>query len=185
MLQSLPTRPAAAILAALLGCAACGPSSTDAESLRPAEVLRIHVEERTGAPVLLLRERPGSRVLPIWIGPAEARAIAAALAGEEPPRPQTHDLARSLVEALGARIERVAVTDLREGTFLAEIHLRRGDDRFVVDARPSDAVALALRVRAPILVRSRLFDEAGGSVDEDGGEGRRERGRRPESEVET
>lgn len=180
-LPSLALIPALA--AVLLGLGACGASESDPNALRPAVVLRIHVEERTGAPVLLLRERPGSRVLPIWIGPAEARAIAAALAGEEPPRPQTHDLARSLVAVLGGSVERVIVTDLREGTFFAEIHLRQGGARRVVDARPSDAIALALRARAPIFVRSRLFDEAGGSVDEDG-ESREER-RRPAPRVET
>ena len=166
--------PALALLA-VLAASACGSPEPGPDALLPAEVLRIHVEERTGAPVLLLRERGGPRVLPIWIGPAEARAIAAALAGEVPPRPQTHDLAGSLVATLGGAVERVVVTDLRDGTFFAEIHLRQGGDRRVVDARPSDAVALALRAPAPIFVRSRLFDEAGGSVDED--RPREERGR--------
>jgi len=183
----LPAAPPRARLAcaAVLAALACSPREVDPDSLRAAEVLRIHVEERTGAPVLLLRERDGSRVLPIWIGPAEARAIAAALAGEIPPRPQTHDLARTLVETLGARIEQVVVTELREGTFYAEIHLARGGHRQVVDARPSDAVALALRARRPIFVRSRLFDEAGGSVEEPPAERRPGKRARPGPRVET
>ena len=108
-------------------------------------------------PVVLLKSDEGDDVLPIWIGHAEAMAIELHLKGGQFERPLTHDLLRTVVENLGASVVKVAITDLREGTFFAKIHLQRGDDVLVIDARPSDSVALALKCNAPILVSREVF----------------------------
>lgn len=108
-------------------------------------------------PVVLLKSDEGEDVLPIWIGQAEAMAIDLHLKGTHFERPLTHDLLRTLVETLGASVVKVVVTDLREGTFFAKIHLQRGDDVVVIDARPSDSVALALKAGAPIFVARDVF----------------------------
>ena len=108
-------------------------------------------------PVVLLKSDEGEDVLPIWIGHAEAMAIELHLKGTHFERPLTHDLLRTLIENLGAAVVKVAITDLREGTFFAKIHLQRGDDILVIDARPSDSVALALKSNAPIFVARDVF----------------------------
>jgi len=108
-------------------------------------------------PVVLLKSDEGEDVLPIWIGHAEAMAIELHLKGTQFERPLTHDLLRTLIENLGASVVKVAITDLREGTFFAKIHLQRGDDILVIDARPSDSVALALKSNAPIFVAREVF----------------------------
>jgi uncharacterized protein len=116
--------------------------------------------------VVLLAERDGSRVLPIWIGPPEASSLAMELAGEELPRPMSADLMARLVEALGGRIERVVVSALREETFFASIALEGPSGRVEIDARPSDALNLARRLGAPVLVDEAVLEEA--AVGEDG-----------------
>ena len=108
-------------------------------------------------PVVLLKSSEGDEVLPIWIGHAEAMAIELHLKGGHFERPLTHDLLRTTIEMLGASVVKVAITDLREGTFYARIHLQRDADVVVVDARPSDSVALALKCNAPILVSREVF----------------------------
>jgi uncharacterized protein len=108
-------------------------------------------------PVVLLKSDEGEDVLPIWIGHAEAMAIELHLKGSHFERPLTHDLLKTMVENLGASVVKVAITDLREGTFFAKIHLQRGDDVLVIDARPSDSVALALKCNAPIFVARDVF----------------------------
>ena len=108
-------------------------------------------------PVVLLKSDEGEDVLPIWIGHAEAIAIELHLKGSQFERPLTHDLLRTTIETLGASVTKVAITDLREGTFFARIHLQRGGDVLVIDARPSDSVALALKSGAPIYVASDVF----------------------------
>jgi bifunctional DNase/RNase len=108
-------------------------------------------------PVVLLKSDEGEDVLPIWIGHAEAMAIELHLKGSHFERPLTHDLLKTMVENLGASVVKVAITDLREGTFFAKIHLQRGDDVLVIDARPSDSVALALKSNAPIFVSRDVF----------------------------
>jgi bifunctional DNase/RNase len=144
--------------------AACGGGSELAESEVAVEVTEL-VLDPGGNPVVLLRERGGARSLPIWIGLAEARSIAAKLERVEPPRPNTHDLAKRLLEGLGARVQRVVVTELRESTYYGLIVMEGPGGTVEVDARPSDAIALALRVDAPIFVREALFEEA--ALDED------------------
>ncbi|CAN5446558.1 bifunctional nuclease family protein [soil metagenome] len=129
------------------------------------ELLGVRLELPANTPVVLLRESVGDRrVLPIYIGPEEAKAIALALEGVTTPRPMSHDLLRDLVAALGATVTRIVVTELRESTFYAEIELRTGDDVRRVSSRPSDAIALAVRVDAPILASTDVLDDAANPV---------------------
>ncbi|MDH5527243.1 MAG: bifunctional nuclease family protein [Nitrospirota bacterium] len=106
--------------------------------------------------VVLRPDEEGSdeELLPIWVGKPEANAIGLALEHVETPRPMTHDLLRDVIETLGARVLSVVVTDLVENTFFAKIHLLHGDGEVTVDARPSDAIALALRTECPVFVES-------------------------------
>ncbi len=126
----------------------------------PMHVHAITLDADSNSPILILKDESGERTLPIWIGLLEATAIATELESLEFARPMTHDLAVSLVEATGARIVQVVVTDLKENTYYAEIILEKGGERFSVDARPSDAVALALRSDAEILVNEEVLDKA-------------------------
>jgi hypothetical protein len=119
--------------------------------------------------VVLLKEKEGDRVLPIWVGPPEGDALALQLGGESMPRPMTPDLMARLVEATGARIERVVVSTLREKTFYASVSVRTGDGIKELDARPSDALNLAVRVGAPIFVDDEIMGASGISA-EDAGE---------------
>jgi bifunctional DNase/RNase len=127
-------------------------------------------------PVVLLKSDEGEEVLPIWIGQAEGIAIDLTMKGEKFERPLTHDLLRTVIEGLGAAVTRVAITELRNNTFFAKVTLRRGQDVIVVDARPSDSVALALKCDAPIFVARDVFlthkraldtDAAAGSDDDE------------------
>jgi bifunctional DNase/RNase len=121
-------------------------------------VVGIRVEQPQNQPVLLLREVDGDRYLPIWIGQTEATAIALEQQGVVPARPLTHDLIKDIVAALGQTLREVRIVDLQEGTFYAEM-VFKGDIR--VSARPSDSVAVALRVGAPIFVEEAVLEEAG------------------------
>jgi bifunctional DNase/RNase len=127
------------------------------------EVASIAVDP-DGTPVVLLADRRGARSLPIWIGPAEAHSIAAEMEHRRPPRPNTHDLAKRLLDDLEAALDRVVVTELRDGTYYAVLFLSTRGRRIEVDARPSDAIALALRCGAPLYVREALFAEGGGGI---------------------
>jgi len=111
-------------------------------------------------PVVVLRSVGGQLLLPIWIGPVEANAIAMAVEGIQPPRPMTHDLLRGVVRALDATLERVEIWKLLEGTFHARLRLRQGDRVVEVDSRPSDAIALALRLQAPVWVARTVLENA-------------------------
>ena len=122
----------------------------------------VRVELPSNNPLLLLQETTGERrTLPIYIGPAEAQAIAFAQQGVETPRPMTHDLMRDLLEELGATVECIVITELRERTFYAEIRIILGTARHSVSARPSDAVALAVRLDCPIYAEEELLDAEG------------------------
>lgn len=140
-------------------------------------VLRaVRVDVGSATPLLLLEEVGGERVLPIFVGTPEAAAIAYALQGIEAPRPMSHDLMGHIISALGARLFSVEITELVSGTFYANLRLVRDGGEVVVSARPSDAVALALRVGAPILVGDALMESEGRVMDlteededEDGG----------------
>jgi len=125
------------------------------------ELLGVRVELPANAPVVLLREQTGERrVLPIYIGPEEARAIALALEGIATPRPMTHDLLRDVLGALEVEVVRVLVTELHEATFFAELELKADGRTIRVSSRPSDAVALAVRVDAPIFASDEVLAEA-------------------------
>jgi bifunctional DNase/RNase len=125
------------------------------------ELLGVRVELPSNTPIVLLRELAGRRNMSIFIGGPEATAIAFALEGVETPRPLTHDLMCDVLTELGAQLVRVVVTELRETTFYAELHLQQGEAEHVVSARPSDAIALAARVGCPIFARRELIDEVG------------------------
>jgi uncharacterized protein len=126
------------------------------------ELVGIEMERPPNIPCLVLREAEGAgRILPIFIGSPEATAIALALEEVETPRPMTHDLMKDVLDELGARIERVTVTELRDATFYAEIVLSSAGTVHSVSARPSDAVALAVRFGAPVFAEEGVLDEAG------------------------
>ena len=114
----------------------------------------------TNVPIVLLRDLDNQRVLPIWVGPVEANAIAMQVENVAPARPMTHDLLRSLLQELDVRLTRVIIADLRDSTFFAYLELQRGSDTILVDARPSDALALAIRARAPVFVEQKVLDQA-------------------------
>jgi uncharacterized protein len=135
------------------------------------ELLGVRLELPANAPVVLLREQGGERrVLPIYIGPEEARAIALALEGVSTPRPMTHDLFRDVLGAVDVKVLRITVTDLRESTFFAELELQAGDKTVTVSSRPSDAVALAVRVDAPIFATESVLAAAAMPAAEEGEE---------------
>ncbi len=125
-------------------------------------VLRaVRVDVGSSTPLLLLEELAGERVLPIFIGAPEATAIAYALQHLETPRPMSHDLMSTIITSLGGRLFTVEITELIDNTFYANLRILRDSSEIVVSARPSDAVALALRAGAPILVSDALMDEQG------------------------
>jgi bifunctional DNase/RNase len=124
-------------------------------------VAGILLDNVNNSPVVLLRERDGDRVLPVFIGPLEASAIAYALEKTQFPRPLTLDLMRLIVEGLQGRIRRVIVTKLENDTFFAEVVIEAGDRVVTIDARPSDSVGLALRTEAPIYVAEAVMEKAG------------------------
>lgn len=124
------------------------------------EIKGLMMDPVSNVPIVVLRNEETSQFLPIWIGVFEANSIALQLEDVEPPRPMTHDLAVGLLEALEAAIERIVVTDLIDGTFYAEIHLRTNGGIRTVDSRPSDAIALALRVDAPVYVSQDVLEKA-------------------------
>ncbi|HEU5049688.1 MAG TPA: bifunctional nuclease family protein [Gemmatimonadales bacterium] len=126
--------------------------------MREVTVAHLGVDRTTNSPVVILREKDGSRVLPIWIGPAEASAIAMELQGVKSQRPLTHDLLKQVILGLGGALRRVVISGVKENTYFAELLIHREDHVFQVDARPSDSIALALRLDAPIFASDGLLD---------------------------
>ncbi|MDE7065931.1 MAG: bifunctional nuclease family protein [Desulfovibrionaceae bacterium] len=124
------------------------------------QVIGLTVDSATKTPIVVLQESSGRELLPIWIGAMEAMAISLALSGGTLPRPLTHDLLLQTLEVMEGRLEAVDITGLCEGTYYAELLLARGDTVFRVDCRPSDGIALALRVPAPIRVSEHVLQEA-------------------------
>ena len=118
------------------------------------------IDPITNMPIIILRDTRGEAVMPIWVGIFEANAIALELEKVVTPRPMTHDLLRDVIKSLGASIDRIAVTDLKDNTFYALIHMTHNGRKFNVDARPSDAIALALRAHAPIFVDTNVIELA-------------------------
>lgn len=117
------------------------------------------IDSVNDSPVVLLQELDGDRVIPIWIGPSEANAIALKLADVEPPRPLTHDLLKQVIDGTGLTVQHVIISDLLGQTYFAEIVLEGNGVVTKVDARPSDSIALALRADAPIFVADHVFEE--------------------------
>jgi bifunctional DNase/RNase len=118
------------------------------------------VDPVTNTPIVILRDKDGQRVLPIWVGIFEANAIALQIENLPTPRPMTHDLLRNVIQDLKASVQKIVICDLQEHTFYALIYLLLNGDTLAVDARPSDAIALALRTRAPIFVEDSVIDGA-------------------------
>ena len=118
------------------------------------------VDPITNMPIVILKDKDGDRVLPIWVGIFEANAIAVQIENIETRRPMTHDLLRNVITDLDGQVDRIVVSDLKDNTFYAVIHLTVRGERVAVDARPSDAIALALRTRAPILVEEEVIVNA-------------------------
>ena len=118
------------------------------------------VDPVTNMPIIILRDEAGDRVLPIWVGIFEANAIALQIENVATPRPMTHDLLRNVIEDLDGAVQKVVVSELKENTFFAVIHLDVRGEAVLIDARPSDAIALALRTKAPIYVEEDVIDNA-------------------------
>lgn len=118
------------------------------------------VDPITNTPIVILRDKEGQRVLPIWVGIFEANAIALQIENVTTPRPMTHDLLRNVIQDLNASVQKIVVSDLQENTFFALIYLVLNGETLAVDARPSDAIALALRTRAPIFVEDTVIANA-------------------------
>lgn len=118
------------------------------------------VDPVTNLPIVILRDKDGQRVLPIWVGIFEANAIALQIENVAPPRPMTHDLLRNVIQDLNATVQKIVVCDLQENTFYALIYLLLNGETLAIDARPSDAIALALRTRAPIFVEDAVIEHA-------------------------
>ena len=114
----------------------------------------------TNDPIIILRDQDGQRVLPIWVGAAEANAIGLQIENVVPQRPLTHDLLRDVIHALDGAVDKVVVCDLKDNTFYALVHLLVRGEPVTIDARPSDAIALALRARAPIFVEESVIERA-------------------------
>jgi len=146
-----------ALALALAVAGACGGEAPSADREIAVTVDRVANDERNGF-VVLLEERDGARVLPIWIGTPEATSIVNQIHSNPTPRPNTHDLARNLIESLDGSVERVVVTALRDGTYYGLLYLRKAGGLVEVDVRPSDGIAVALRTGAPIFVRASVFD---------------------------
>jgi bifunctional DNase/RNase len=115
------------------------------------------MDPATNMPIVVLKDVASDTVMPIWVGIFEANAIAIEIEKVTAPRPMTHDLTRNLIRHLNARLERVVISDLKDDTFFATLWLRRGDEPLIVDARPSDAIALALRSDCPIYVAEQVM----------------------------
>jgi uncharacterized protein len=124
------------------------------------KVQSLGLDRASNTPVVILREREGERVLPIWIGPGEASAIAMHLADMKFSRPLTHDLLVSVLGGLGGRLERVVISRVADATYYAELVVERGGERLTLDARPSDSIAVALRTQARIFAADELLERA-------------------------
>jgi bifunctional DNase/RNase len=131
------------------------------------DLVGVRIELPSNQPIVLLRERDGTRYLPIWIGAIEATAIAYALEGVDHQRPLTHDLFRDSILALGNEVERVVVTELRDNIFFADLVFKRDNDEVHVSARPSDAIALAARTEAPLFADAQVLEDAGIEIEEE------------------
>ena len=127
----------------------------------------VRVELPGNQPIVLLKEREGERYLPIWIGTSEATAIAFALQGVVTARPMTHDLMKTMLEELAVNVSKILITELREGTFYATIEMGKNGSGLEISSRPSDAIALAVRLGVPIFAHEDVLTEASIVIRED------------------
>src|SRR3954469_20679151 len=124
------------------------------------KIRALMMDPNSGTPIIILKDVGSDTMLPIWVGPYEANAIALEIEKIAPPRPMTHDLLRNLVQGLNARVHKVVVTELRDDTFFAVVWMEQDGETVVLDARPSDALALALRSDCPIYVSDQVLQLA-------------------------
>jgi hypothetical protein len=124
------------------------------------KVSGLTIDPLTNTPIVILKDLEGKRAVPIWIGLFEASAIATELEKISFSRPMTHDLMRDLLKILEAKVKRIEIVDLRNNTFFACIHLQRNGDTLIIDSRPSDAIALALRVNCPIFIDEKVIEKS-------------------------
>lgn len=127
----------------------------------PLILSKIKVDETRNEQVIVFKEKDGTRLLPVVIGMAEVNSIKMKLSGVKPPRPMTHDLLQQIIEQLGGKLEKVVIDRLQQNTFFAKLYLRTPSKEVIIDARPSDSVALALRADAPVFVEEEVIGEAG------------------------
>lgn len=140
--------------------------NASADDLIRLKVHGVLADPNTETQIVILRDEQNTEILPIWVGTAEGNAIRLAMEGIVTPRPMTHDLIRSFTEHLNIKISRVVVTDVKNNTYYASIHLVSRDAERTVDSRPSDAIALALRTNSPIFVKSDVLKQrSGGTLD--------------------
>ena len=124
------------------------------------KVSGLTIDPLTNTPIVILKDLEGKRAVPIWIGLFEASAIATELEKISFSRPMTHDLMRDLLKILEAKVKRIEIVDLRNNTFFASIHLQRNEETLIIDSRPSDAIALALRVNCPIFIDEKVIEKS-------------------------
>ncbi len=141
---------------------------TDTNGMTEVSVASLGLDKSSNTPVVILKENEGERLLPIWIGPGEASAIAMELAGVKFSRPLTHDLLMTIVRGLGSELVRVIITKVIENTYYASLILRRNGEFISVDTRPSDSIALALRSKAPIFADDELLELTAMEIEEAG-----------------
>src|SRR5919198_1497877 len=144
--------------------------TTPGGAMVQVRVAHLGLDRTTNTPVVILQENDGQRVLPIWIGPAEASAIAMELAGVKFSRPLTHDLLKQVIVGLGADLRKVIITQVKDNTYYAELHIYRDDAVIQIDARPSDSIAVALRLKAPIFTSESMLALTSVETGEPGGE---------------
>jgi len=138
------------------------------------KVFGLTIDPSTNSPIMILKATEGEEALPIWIGILEATAIASELENVKFARPMTHDLLKNVIEAMGAKVEKIEVCDLRDNTYYALIYLKTDKKEYTIDARPSDAIALALRAKAPIFVSEDVLKKSKKSSKAEVGVGTRE-----------
>ncbi|HEU4641655.1 MAG TPA: bifunctional nuclease family protein [Gemmatimonadaceae bacterium] len=135
------------------------------------KVARLGLDSASNSYVVILQEKDGERLLPIWIGQPEAESIVMEMNKIKPPRPLTHDLCKRLITGMGGSLRRVQITKVQDNTYFAELHIHRGDDVVHIDARPSDSIAIALRLSAPIFAQESLLTSFTVEEGEESGEG--------------
>jgi bifunctional DNase/RNase len=145
-------------------------------------VARLGLDSASNSYVVILQEKGGDRLLPIWIGQPEAESIVMEMNGIKPPRPLTHDLCKRLIQGMGGSLRRIQITKVKDNTYYAELHVHRGEDVYHIDARPSDSIAIALRLSAPIYAQESLLTSI--AAEEDGSDEEPSIASRSEAELE-